>query len=101
MESSAFCFLETWASCLCSYEDASGLIVSNNDQILTLKEVILPNTALHSVTTNSTVIQAVLIMHGLSKKLLSYSIFYEVVKNHAKLLDYNTLLLKQSQQCAN
>ena len=27
--------------------------------------------------------------------------FYEVVKNYAKLLDFNALLLKQSQQRAN
>ena len=32
---------------------------------------------------------------------MSYSIFYKAVKNHAKLLDSNTLLLKQSQQHAN
>ena len=46
-------------------------------------------------------IQVALIMHGLPKKLMSYSIFYKVIKNHAKLLDYNALLLKQSQQYVN
>ena len=94
-------FLETWASHLRSYKDASGLIVSNDNWISTLKEAILPNTALHSITTNSTVIQAALVAHRLSKKSMSYSIFYKVIKNHAKLLDYNTMLLKQSQWCAN
>ena len=73
-------FLETWASHLRSYEDASGLIVSDDDQILTLKKAILPNTALHSITTNSTVIQAALVAHELPKKSMSYSIFMKLSK---------------------
>ena len=75
IELPAFCFLETWASYLCSYEDASGLVIPDNDQISMLKKAILSNTALHSITTNSTMIQAALIVHGLSKKSMSYSIF--------------------------
>ena len=89
-------FLETWASHLRSYKDASSLIISDDDQILMLKEAILPNTTLHSITTNSIVIQVALIAHGLLKKSMSYSIFYEVVKNHTKSLDFNASLLKQS-----
>ena len=73
-------FLETWASRLCSYEDTSSLIVSDNDWISMLKEAILPNTALHSITTNLTVIEAALIVQGLPKKSMSYSIFYETIK---------------------
>ena len=46
------------------------------------------------------VIQTALIAHRLPKINELFN-FYEVVKNYAKLLDFNTLLLKQSQQCTN
>ena len=81
MKLPGFCFLETWASRLCSYEDTSSLVIPDDDQISTLEEAILPNTTLHSITTNSTVIQVALIAHSLPKKLMSYSIFMKLSKS--------------------
>ena len=43
-------------------------------------------------------IEAALTTHRLPAGLMSYSIFYNVIKNHAKSIDFNALLTKQNQR---